>query len=486
MAQVLTRKDVWKLSEWDPILLWYSKAMAHMWTKPINDPHSWRYQAAIHEYSRDFDPLASDDDQLPSTNDRTRFWNQCQHGSWFFLPWHRMYLSCFERIVRKTVVELGGPDDWTLPYWNYSDKDNPDARKLPPAFRAMKLPDGSPNALRIEARSSAMNNGGLMGVNDVDIEPCLKETVYKQPAVGVTSFGGPQTGFHHPPGGFGTLEAVPHGSVHGRVGGGQWMGRFNTAALDPIFWLHHCNIDRLWEVWRQRNPQNVNPAEADWLTNLSFELHDETGSEVSMVPSEVIDSTAEPLSYEYEDVTDPLGGWQSPFAGAAIPAGLEEIIMSEMVGATEQPVTLTGAAVTTSLDVNAPAGPAALAAGLEGAQRRIYLNIENITGEGFAPGYEVYLNLPPGERPSDHRELFAGLLPMFGVAEATNPIGDHPANGLQYSLDITEVAERLQALNAWDPAKMHVTFIPDQTPDELETEVPTTPVKVGRISLYYE
>jgi tyrosinase len=136
--------------------------------------------------------------------------------------------------------------------------------------------------------------------------------------------------------------------------------------------------------------------------------------------------------------------------------------------------------------VNAPAGPAALAAGLEGAQRRIYLNIENITGEGFAPGYEVYLNLPPGERPSDHRELFAGLLPMFGVAEATNPIGDHPANGLQYSLDITEVAERLQALNAWDPAKMHVTFIPDQTPDELETAVPSTPVKVGRISLYYE
>src|SRR6185295_9901179 len=104
-------------------------AMAQMWTKPINDPHSWRYQAAIHEYSRDFDPLASDDDQLPSTNDRTRFWNQCQHGSWFFLPWHRMYLSCFERIVRKTVIELGGPDDWTLPYWNYSDKDNPDARK---------------------------------------------------------------------------------------------------------------------------------------------------------------------------------------------------------------------------------------------------------------------------------------------------------------------------------------------------------------------
>ena len=160
--------------------------------------------------------------------------------------------------------------------------------------------------------------------------------------------------------------------------------------------------------------------------------------------------------------------------------------MSEMVGATEKPVTLSGGSVTTALAVNEPTGPAAMAAGLDGAQRRIFLNIENITGAGFSGGYEVYLNLPPGEKPSDHSELFAGVLPMFGVAEATDPTGDHPANGLQYSLDITAVAERLQAQNAWNPAEMRVTFVPDQTPDELESEVPLAPVKVGRISLYYE
>ena len=27
------------------------------------------------------------------------------------------------------------------------------------------------------------------------------------------------------------------------------MGAFETAGLDPLFWLHHANIDRLWEVW---------------------------------------------------------------------------------------------------------------------------------------------------------------------------------------------------------------------------------------------
>ena len=52
---------------------------------------------------------------------------------------------------------------------------------------------------------------------------------------------------------------MPHGAVHSLVGNdydefGQlvdtgWMGSFFTAGLDPLFWLHHANIDRLWEVW---------------------------------------------------------------------------------------------------------------------------------------------------------------------------------------------------------------------------------------------
>ncbi len=40
---------------------------------------------------------------------------------------------------------------------------------------------------------------------------------------------------------------VPHDLVHTAVGG--WMGETLLAAYDPIFWFHHCNIDRLLQAW---------------------------------------------------------------------------------------------------------------------------------------------------------------------------------------------------------------------------------------------
>src|SRR6478672_3119047 len=35
------------------------------------------------------------------------------------------------------------------------------------------------------------------------------------------------------------------------------------AALDPIFYLHHCNIDRMWAIWHHAG--NKNPTDAAWL-----------------------------------------------------------------------------------------------------------------------------------------------------------------------------------------------------------------------------
>src|SRR6266550_4423638 len=99
------RKDVWKLT--DDTLVWYARAVATMQSRTITDPTSWRYQAAIHDYVSGADPLAVLGETLPSKTDMDTFWAQCQHGSWYFLPWHRGYLFYFEQIVRGIIQQLG-------------------------------------------------------------------------------------------------------------------------------------------------------------------------------------------------------------------------------------------------------------------------------------------------------------------------------------------------------------------------------------------
>src|SRR4051794_33833585 len=145
-----TRRNVWKLPAGDDTLLWYGRAINEMRKRPITDPTSWRFQAAIHDYARSADPLAVAGERLPSTATQRRFWLQCQHGSWFFLPWHRMYLHFFERIVAAEVAKQHGPPDWALPYWNYSEDEH--SRLLPEAFRNPTLSDGSQNPLYVAQR----------------------------------------------------------------------------------------------------------------------------------------------------------------------------------------------------------------------------------------------------------------------------------------------------------------------------------------------
>ncbi|HUE84780.1 MAG TPA: tyrosinase family protein [Vicinamibacterales bacterium] len=472
--------------DWDPVFEWYARGIREMQTRSIDDPTSWRYQAAIHAYDRSRDRLRQQGEALPSLADQRRFWNQCQHASWFFLPWHRMYLAYFEQIVQAAITALAGPDDWALPYWNYSDTANPRARRLPLAFTLPAMPNGDPNPLRIDARLRGNDNAIVATPNQVSVRACLTDPTFDVPPVGgLAGFGGPQTGFMHAGGmgaPIGKVENTPHNTMHGAVGG--FMGAFNTAGLDPLFWLHHANIDRLWVVWRDRNPQHLDPALSQWLTGVSFFLHDAQGAEVAHAASEVVDTTVPPLNYRYDTVADPLGG----VMGAAPEAARRTTMAAqqpEMVGASEGPIVLTGGAATTRLAVSAPTGPAALRAAAE--PPAVHLNIENVTGLESEGTYAVYLNVPEGESPEAHPELFAGLVPMFGVPEATRGDANRPGDGLTFSLEITDVVRRLEASGAWAD-EVRVTFAPEgmpvARPAGVSAPVPA-PITVGRVSLYY-
>lgn len=470
-----TRQNVWKLAKWDPVLEWYARAVGVMQARPATDASSWRFQAAIHGYDSGITPGAP---PLPNAAEQDRFWNQCQHGSWFFLPWHRMYLFYFERIVADAVVSLGGPADWALPYWNYSDATNPDALRLPPAFRERRLPDGSSNPLFVRDRDRG-NNGALVAPPNFADVSCLDNPRFSREDIGDDhGFGGPPTAFEHGGSDIGDLETTPHGAMHVAVNG--WMGQFETAALDPLFWLHHANIDRLWSVWLKLNTAHANPAESDWLTGVAFEFNDGRGAVVSHTSSQVVDTKAAPLDYDYDDLTDPrVGGLEA--------AGIRRRTMAkrvgEMVGATETPVVLRGRKAETAVAVRPPTGPGAEA--LESAAPpRMVLNVENVKGTGKPTSYRVYLNLPEGATGEGHPERYVGLLPMFGVAQASRAGARGSGSGLRYTFEISGVVRALRALGEWDPNSLRVSFVPEPEIESLESVEDVPPIEVGRVSLY--
>ncbi|KAK0657015.1 common central domain of tyrosinase-domain-containing protein [Cercophora newfieldiana] len=68
------------------------------------------------------------------------------------------------------------------------------------------------------------------------------------------------------PGAFGSLEDV-HNEIHDRVGGGGHMSSLEVSSFDPIFWLHHINVDRLWSIWQDLNPTSfMSPRPAPYST----------------------------------------------------------------------------------------------------------------------------------------------------------------------------------------------------------------------------
>ena len=62
----------------------------------------------------------------------------------------------------------------------------------------------------------------------------------------------------------GSAGMIAHGIVH-TVFGSQMGQCFSPA--DPVFWMHHAFIDRIWYVWQQGGPQQ--PRSRLQVSNLS-------------------------------------------------------------------------------------------------------------------------------------------------------------------------------------------------------------------------
>jgi tyrosinase len=160
-----------------------------------------------------------------------------------FLGWHRRYILEFERalVAADKVLRPSASVPICLPYWHWINPfpewldgflpaNRPDSNAAPPPRRKKSPPDKP-----MQADEDYVVNGfasQMPGVNTDD---------YTRFTYGLEGWGQRQNGTSLP----------AHNHVHDWVGG--IMGNTSYSPTDPVFWLHHAEVDRLWHIWQRQN-----------------------------------------------------------------------------------------------------------------------------------------------------------------------------------------------------------------------------------------
>ncbi|MBL4690867.1 MAG: tyrosinase family protein [Rhodospirillales bacterium] len=213
----------------------------------------------------------------------------CPHGDWYFLPWHREYVNMYE----NAAIEFTGNKSFAMPYWDWTID-----RTLPEAFADPKY-KGLPNPLYVPNRKKINLPDNLVG-------PKIMAEIYSETLYEVfgTSRNRNQNDLNPQwiirGGGIqGTLEATPHNNVHNLIG--AYMPTAGSPR-DPIFMMHHCNIDRIWAYWNALGRKNSDAAL--WL-NMPFKDNfiAANGSLYSKVVKDLQDTNK--LGYTYSGMPGP-------------------------------------------------------------------------------------------------------------------------------------------------------------------------------------
>jgi tyrosinase len=156
-----------------------------------------------------------------------------------FLPWHRAYLWWLEQDLQDRVPAVA------LPWWDWTT-----VARIPGAYAARRLADQS-NPLygtraSVPSAQPPINRRTRRapGRNPQARLPLTTDLVTNDPRRPGVLEDTDWASFSD------RLEDL-HDHVHGWVGGD--MGDVTTAAYDPIFFAHHCMIDRIWYLWQVRH-----------------------------------------------------------------------------------------------------------------------------------------------------------------------------------------------------------------------------------------
>ena len=153
-----------------------------------------------------------------------------------FLPWHRAYLLDLERELQAIDPSVA------LPYWRF-DQPAPNlfTARIPRRLRFAghrPVQQRQPAAVLEDRRRAGHQSPAAVQHRIQRRRGCATEA--QTLALG-TQYRGCS----------GPWRAIPHGSAHTSFGGS--ISSIGTAAKDPLFFLLHCNVDRLWAKWQRQN-----------------------------------------------------------------------------------------------------------------------------------------------------------------------------------------------------------------------------------------
>lgn len=267
------RRKLSTLAADDPFFVAYGQVIKAMHNLPEDDPRSWIAQARVHA---DF----------------------CEHGSIEFFSWHRPYLHFFEKICGEMI----GDENFALPYWDWRDNNG----RMPAQFF-----ENGPLNVEAWSDSGIYNAMGWGPINTVPYRFARVDFgLLDGPAAG--SFSNSAMDDMENASNFSLLTELtegPHGTAHVVVGGnpiwglGTDHGHFSSglSPLDPIFWLHHANVDRIWAN-SAISLESQKAAMHDLTKVYSGIFHDASGAAVT--PS--VDETFNLENYGYSyDILEP-------------------------------------------------------------------------------------------------------------------------------------------------------------------------------------
>ncbi|PSN59511.1 monooxygenase [Corynespora cassiicola Philippines] len=179
------------------------------------------------------------------------------HSVASFLPWHRYFVHIYEQSLQECGYK------GVMPYWDWTlDSDDPARSPIWDPITGFGGDGTTDEALKEENGRRCLTDGPLKNLRPSWLSPgvysphCLSRGfnngtqepgdmfrwAYTPESVKEIHEKSAYADFRY------GLEGTPHGAIHSAVGGDMLPSH---SPNDPIFFLHHAQVDRLWYLWQQ-------------------------------------------------------------------------------------------------------------------------------------------------------------------------------------------------------------------------------------------